>query len=58
MTGRLVFRAVAIYSLEKRRAVFVARGPLWSDYVRDCDLMLARLRAGLDLTPYQRGIIT
>ena len=46
----------AIAGLVARRAVFVARGPLWSEYVADCDRMNARLRAGLGLTDHQRGV--
>lgn len=45
-----------ILELETTRAVHVSRGPLFSEYVAECDRMLARLRAGLPLTRHQRGL--
>jgi len=53
-------RGEAIAELENRRKIFIrreARRPgLWSEEIRDCDIMLARLRSGLPLTCYQRGL--
>lgn len=46
----------AIERLEATRAVHVSRGALFVDYVAECDRMIARLRAGLPLTRYQRGL--
>lgn len=45
-----------IETLEATRAVHVSRGPLFAEYVAECDRMIARLRAGMPLTDYQRGI--
>jgi len=53
-------RLAAIAELETRKAVYVrreARSPgLWWMEIQDCDLSLARLRAGLDLTRHARGL--
>lgn len=48
-------REAAIARIESTRRVYVERGALWAEYIADCDRMLERLRAGLDLTPHQRG---
>lgn len=48
-------RTESIRRAEAARAAHVARGPLFAEYVAYYDALLARLRAGLPLTPYQRG---
>jgi len=45
-----------IEAMEATRAVHVSRGPLFVEYVAECDRVLARLRAGLPLTRHQRGL--
>jgi hypothetical protein len=50
----------AIDELVRRRAVYAirdAKNPgLWCEEIRDCEIALARLRAGLELTRLQRGL--
>ncbi len=43
-------------SLSVYRAREIARPGLWTEEVRDCEIAIARLCAGLGLTRMQRGL--
>jgi len=53
-------RAESIEGVERRLATYrerdATRPGLWACEIRECEIVLARLRAGLELTRLQRGL--